>query len=108
MAYTDFINTQVAPLASTLTTLYTVPALKSIVFSVTATNRSGKPTRVELAIIKNGDPIENKHYLVYQIEINGYQKLVLCLNAIANQNDVIQVLTNDESVSFNLFGELKA
>lgn len=63
---------QSAPLAATLTTLYTVPgATSTACSSITVCNRSATATSFRVAIRPAGAGISDEMYIYYDVEIPG-------------------------------------
>ena len=60
---------QSAPAATTLTTIYTVPASKHATIRVVACNRS-TATTIRVAVSPDGASIVNQHYVVYDLSLN--------------------------------------
>lgn len=95
---------QVAPSATTLTTLYTVPAATSAVCSTLSVCNRGVSTQVRLAVRPAGAAINNKHYIVYDVAINQYESVFLTLGVTLGATDVVSVYAGTSDVSFGLFG----
>jgi hypothetical protein len=97
---------QSSPLAVTLTTLYTAPALTSCVVStLVVANRSTTPTKFRIAIRPGGESISDEHYLYYDIDIDGNDTFTATLGITLATTDVISVYATLATLSFNAFGQ---
>lgn len=104
MATTYKILGQVAPAATTLTTLYTVPAATSAVCSTLAICNTGVTSNVRVAIRPAGAAISIEQYIVYDNYVNAGDTVFLTIGATLATTDVVSVYTGLANVSFNLFG----
>lgn len=96
---------QVDPVATTLTTLYTVPAATSaIISSITVANRSATPTSFRLAVRPAGAAIANQHYFAYDVPIGANEALSFTLGLTLATTDVISVYATLATVSFQAHG----
>jgi hypothetical protein len=96
---------QVAPAATTTTTLYTVPNLaQTTVSSLVICNRdSGNHTfRVSIHVADAG--ADNKQFLYYDKQINGHDTITVVIGITLNQADVVKVYSSTSDLSFNIFG----
>jgi hypothetical protein len=98
---------QAAPSATTNTTLYTVPADTTFIASTLClVNRdtSGAASAFRVAVVKNGETIDTKHYIEYDklLESRGSRKLTLGMSLSAG--DAIVVYADTANLSFSLFG----
>ena len=104
MSTTYKVLGQVNPAATTLTTLYTVPASTSSVASTLAVCNLGVSTTVRVAVRPAGASIENKHYIVYDSSLNQYDSIFLTIGVTLATTDVVSVYAGTANVSFNLSG----
>lgn len=96
---------QSAPSATTLTTLYTVPANKSAVCStLVVCNRATSAGSYRLAVRPAGAAISNEHYLAYDVAIPASTTDTLTIGITLATTDVVSVYGSSASFSFNLFG----
>lgn len=95
---------QSAPAATTLTTLYTVPASTATVCSTLAIANRGISTLVRVAVIPAGAAIANQHYIVYDVPVAQYESAFLTLGISLATTDVVSVYAGTADVSFSLFG----
>ena len=106
MATTLKVLGQVAPAATTLTTLYTVPASTSAVAStLIATNRGTTSTTIRVAVRVVGAAISDKSYIIYDLAVPGSNGHVSTIGLTLAATDVVSVYSASGNVSFNLFGE---
>lgn len=105
MADTLKVLGQSAPLAATLTTLYTVPAATSTVVStITISNRSATATSFRIAVRPAGAAIADAHYLAYDVPIAGNETITLTLGISLATTDVVSVYATLATLSFGAFG----
>lgn len=104
MAITYKVLGQVNPTASTLTTLYTVPAATSTVASTLSACNLGVSTNIRIAVRPAGASIANQHYVVYDSYINAGDSLFLTLGLTLAATDVVSVYAGSGNVAFNLNG----
>lgn len=106
MAITTKVLGQLNPSAATLSTLFTVPALTSTVVStLVICNRSAVPTSFRIAIRPTGEAINDKHYLYYDVLIDGNDSFAATLGITLATTDVVSVYATLATLSFNLFGQ---
>lgn len=104
MATTYKVLGQAKPLATTDTTLYTVPSATSTVCSTISICNIGTSTTYRIAVRPSGAAIEDKHYLVYEAAINQYDTVMLTLGITLAATDVVTVRAGSANVAFSLFG----
>lgn len=96
---------QVAPSATTDTTLYTVPAAtNTIVSTITVANRALVAKSYRIAIRPAGASIVNQHYIAYDVVISASDTTALTLGITLNATDVISVYASTADLSFGVFG----
>jgi hypothetical protein len=96
---------QSAPSATTLTTLYTVPAsTSSVVSSITVCNRGTNAASFRIAVRPAGAAISNEHYVVYDGAIAANDMLAFTLGITLATTDVISVYASTANLSFQVFG----
>lgn len=96
---------QSSPLATTETTLYTVPALTSAVCSsISICNRGGTQTTFRVSISQGGGLTVNKDYLYYDVTLAGNDTFIATIGISLAAGDVIRVYSGNASLSFQLFG----
>jgi len=93
------------PSATTLTTLYTVPASKeTVVSTLTVANISGSAITYRVAVRPNGESIANKHYIVYDASLGANSVAAYTLGLTLDATDIISVYASDTNAVFQAFG----
>jgi hypothetical protein len=96
---------QVAPSATTLTTLDTVPSATSAVVSTIAVcNRAATAATYRIAIRPAGAAISNEHYIAYDSTVAANDTTMLTIGITLAATDVISVYASTANLSFNAFG----
>lgn len=96
---------QSAPLATTLTDIYTVPGGKSaVVSSIFLTNRSATTTTFRVAVAVAGAADTTKQYLYYDFDLPAYDVFEITGGIALSATDVLRVYVLDAVVSVNVFG----
>jgi hypothetical protein len=96
---------QVAPSATTATTLYTVPsATESVISTVVVCNRSATNRTFRLAVRPNGATLANEHYLAYDVTVGASDSTTLTLGITMDAADVLTVYASTTDLSFSAFG----
>ena len=95
---------QLAPVATTNTDLYTVPASTQAVCSTLAICNRGASTTFRVAVRPAGATLADQHYIVYDIWVNQYDAVFLTLGVSLAATDVITVYAGSSTLSFSLFG----
>jgi hypothetical protein len=105
MATTYKVLGQVAPSATTDTTLYTVPsATESVISTIIVANRNALSATFRIAVRPNGATIANQHYIAYDVAVGGLDSTTLTLGLTLDATDVITVYSSNANLSFNVFG----
>jgi len=105
MAATYKVLGQSAPVATTLTALYTVPAATSTIEStVFVCNRSATPTsfRISVAIAGAADAVAQ--YLYFDLAIAGNDTFAFTTGITLAATDVVRVYATLATLSFSIFG----
>jgi glucose-6-phosphate dehydrogenase assembly protein OpcA len=96
---------QLAPSATTATTLYTVPsATEAIVSTIVVANRDSSSATYRIAIRPDGATLSNEHYIAYQVTVGASDSTTLTLGITLNAADVVTVYASTANLSFNIFG----
>lgn len=96
---------QAAPLATSETVLYTVPAATSaIASSLTVCNRSASPDKFRFSVSVGGGATATKDYLYYDLTINGNDTFTATLGITLATGDVVRVYAGTANLSFSLWG----
>jgi glucose-6-phosphate dehydrogenase assembly protein OpcA len=105
MATTYKVLGQLAPSATTLTTLYTVPAATSAVVSTIAvTNRAATAATFRIAIRVAGAAIANEDYIAYDSTVAANDTTAFTIGVTLAATDVLSVYASTANLSFNAFG----
>ena len=92
------------PAATTLTTLYTVPAATSAVVSSITVCNLGVSTTYRIAVRPAGASIANSHYIVFDAALNAGDSVFLTLGLTLAATDVVSVFAGTANVAFQLHG----
>jgi hypothetical protein len=96
---------QLAPSATTNTTLYTVPsATEAIVSTVVIANRDASSATFRIAVRPDGATLANEHYIAYNVTVGASDSTTLTLGLTMNAADVVTVYASTANLSFNIFG----
>ncbi len=96
---------QSSPSATTLTSLYTVPASTSTVVStITIANLGNASATFRVAVRPAGEAIANKHYIAFDTTIATLDTLTLTLGVTLAATDVISVYASTATVAFAAYG----
>ena len=105
MATTYKVLGQSAPAATTLTTLYTVPADTSAVISTIAiSNQAAESATYRIAIRPAGATASAEHYIVYGATVAASDSVLLTLGLTLAATDVISVFASSATMAFSAFG----
>ena len=105
MATTYKVLGQQEPAATTLTTLYTVPAsTQTVVSTIFMTNTGSSPESVRVAVRPAGESIADKHYIYYDSTLPSLKTNVSTIGLTLNTTDVVSVYSSGGNVCFSLFG----
>ena len=93
------------PAATTLTTLYTVPASTSTVVStIVIANLSTSAATFRVAIRPAGATVANQHYIAYDAAVAANDSVFLTLGVSLATTDVVSVYASSANVAFAVFG----
>jgi hypothetical protein len=96
---------QLAPLATTLTELYTVPALTSVVIStLIVCNRGSTSTTFRVSVRVNGEADALKQYIYYDVIIPKNDTFAATLGITLQEDDEVWVYAGNSNLSFQLWG----
>jgi glucose-6-phosphate dehydrogenase assembly protein OpcA len=96
---------QLAPSATTATTLYTVPAATSAIIStLVVSNRANTAATYRIAIRVAGAALANEDYLAYDVTVGANDSTTLTLGITLAATDVVTVYASTANLSFNAFG----
>lgn len=96
---------QVAPAATTATTLYTVPsATETVISSLVVTNRGAASGTYKIAIRPNGASLSAEHNIAFDVALAAKSFVALTLGLTVDSSDVLTVEASTADFSFNAFG----
>jgi hypothetical protein len=96
---------QLAPSATTATTLYTVPSATSTVIStITVCNRGTSAASYRIAVRPAGATLANEDYLAYDVAIAANDTTVLTIGITLGDTDVITAYASTANLSIGVFG----
>lgn len=96
---------QSAPLATTLTACYTVPAAtQAVVSTVNVCNQSATPTLFRISVAVAGAVDNAKQYVAYDIAIAGNASIPWTIGMTLGAGDIVRVYATLATLSFNVFG----
>jgi glucose-6-phosphate dehydrogenase assembly protein OpcA len=105
MATTYKVLAQLAPSATTATTLYTVPsATSAVVSTIVVANRAASPATYRIAVQPAGATLANQHYIAYDVTVGASDSTTLTLGITLATTDVVTVYSSTANLSFNVFG----
>ena len=94
------------PAATTLTSLYTVPASKeAVVSSISVANLTATAATFRLAVRPAGASIENKHYIGYDITVGASDSTLITVGLTLATTDVLSVYASTANIAFQAFGD---
>lgn len=100
---------QANPAATTVTTLYTVPASKEAVIStISVANLTSTAATFRLILQPSADvsaTILNKQYLGYDITVGASDSTVITIGVTMATGDVIKVYGSTANIAFQAFGD---
>ena len=97
---------QLAPSATTATTLYTVPKKRIATGRVFVCERGNAVATYRIAIREDGDALANEHYVRYNEGLTAYESQVTEELSL-DEDDVITVYASTADLSFSFLGELE-
>ena len=105
MATTYKVLGQLAPAATTATTLYTVPAAtQAVVSTIVIANRAATYDIFRIAIRVAGASLSVEDYVAYDVVVGASDSTALTLGITLGAADVITVYAGTANLSFNAFG----
>lgn len=96
---------QVAPTATTTTTLYTVPAsTESVISTVSICNRGSAATTYRLSIRPSASSLANNHYIAYDSAIDANDTVLMTAGLAVSADHVVEVYGGNGDLTFCAFG----
>ena len=94
------------PSATTLTTLYTVPASKeAVVSTISVANLTATAATFRIAVRPAGASIANQHYIGYDITVGASDSTLITVGLTLAATDVISVYASTANLAFAAFGD---
>jgi glucose-6-phosphate dehydrogenase assembly protein OpcA len=94
------------PSATTLTTLYTVPASKeAVVSTISVANLTATAATFRLAVRPAGASITNAHYIGYDITVGASDSTLITVGLTLATTDVLSVYASTADLAFQAFGD---
>lgn len=106
MATTYKVLGQLAPSATTASSLYTVPsATETVVSTINVVNTHASTADViRIAVRPNGASLANEHYIVYGLSLAAGATFTYTGGITLDASDVVTVYSTNGTSSFNAFG----
>ena len=105
MAEVAKVLNQNAPAATSLTTLYTVPALTyCVASSIIVCNRGNTATTFRISLAVGGAADTAKQYLYYDVPISKNNTFIATIGMTLATTDVVRVYAGNANLSFTLLG----
>lgn len=102
---TQLVLAQVNPLATTLTTLYTVPAVtQAVVSSIVACNQAASSGTFRISVAVAGAADNIKQYLYYDVTVGANDTFIATIGVTLGAADVVRCYASSTSFSFSAFG----
>lgn len=96
---------QVNPAATTLTTLYTVPAVTSTtISSVVVCNQAATDATFRISVQVAGAVDNAKQYLYYDTIVEANDSFVATIGMTLATTDIVKVYASSTTLSFTAFG----
>ena len=96
---------QVAPSATTATTLDTVPsATQCVVSTIAVCNRAATAATYRIAVRPAGATLANEHYIAYDAPLAANNSTFITVGVTLAATDVITVYASTANLSFSAFG----
>ena len=96
---------QVAPSATTNTTLETVPsATQAVVSTIAVCNRGATSATYRIAVRPAGATLANEHYIAYDATITANNSTFITVGLTLATTDVVTVYASNANLSFSAFG----
>jgi len=105
MATAYKVLAQSAPLATTATDVYTVPAsTETIVSTIIIANRAASAGTFRLSVRPNGAAQADQHYIAYDVPVAANDSTTLTLGITLDASDVVTAYCSSADMSVNVFG----
>lgn len=105
MATNYLVLGQVAPSASTNSTLYTAPSsTQAVVSTIFVCNRGTAAAKYRVAVRPDGASIADQHYIFYDADLDAKATVAITTGITLGDTDVVTVYADSASLSFAAFG----
>jgi glucose-6-phosphate dehydrogenase assembly protein OpcA len=105
MATTYKVLGQSNPAATTLTSLYTVPAAtNAVVSSIVVANLTAVDATFRIAVRPAAASIADQHYVGYDITVGASDSTVLTMGITMEATDVLSVYGSTADITFQAYG----
>ena len=106
MATAYKVLAQLAPAATTESTLYTATDVEAVVSTITVCNQNGSNAQTyRIAVRKTGESTTvAKNYIVYGATVGALDTITLTLGITLEAGAAIRVYASSADLSFNAFG----
>jgi hypothetical protein len=104
MPQTHKVLGQSNPSATTLTSLYTVPASTQAIVSTLSVANLGVSTTFRVAVRPAGATLANQHYIVYDASVSANDSVFFTLGISLAATDVVSVYAGTANLAFSMFG----
>jgi hypothetical protein len=104
MAITHKVLGQVSLGATTLTAIYTVPALKYAVISTVVICNRGGATTIRLSVAVAGAADDPKQYIYYDVPLPANDALAFTAGITLATTDVLKAYAGAATVTVSVFG----
>ena len=96
---------QVAPGATTATTLYTVPSVtETVISTIVVANRAATAATYRIAVRPAGATLSNEHYIAFNVAVAASDSVTLTLGITLAATDVVTVYASSADLTFSAFG----
>lgn len=96
---------QSAPLATTNTDIYTVPAAtETVISTIFVCNRSASPATYRIAVRPNGAALANQHFIAFDVTVGASDTTTITSGITMDAADVLTVFGSTANLSFSAFG----
>jgi hypothetical protein len=97
---------QLVPSSTTLSTLYTVPALTmaSVSSLVVCNQNSGLWIAFRVSLAVSGAADDPNQYIYYDLPLDPNDTFIATIGVGLNAGDIVRVQASNTNISFNLFG----
>jgi hypothetical protein len=96
---------QIAPSATTATSIYTVPsATEAVVSSIVVCNRSAANATFRISVRPDGATLANQHYLAYDAGIAASDTMILTIGVTMDATDVLEGYASTGDLTFHAYG----